>query len=278
MEKTKLLSILKRSYQPQYKNKSPFECLNLLKTEVPFTIYADRMDAVDMALFSFILPQTELESDLSNLYDEIKFNLFAYSYFEIINEDVYVACNSCGGDGDVACNSCGGDGDVDCSECSGDGSSECDYCDGTGETEDGDRCSDCGGDGYKECKFCDGSGNEECSECEGRGSENCDECDGSGDVEDKDLRKIYQYMFVCYNQKIKDSLLYKEEFEILSDDTVNILMNNKKTLLINVKKSNTEVLWDDGGADDKLFVSVSEEPTLFKSGNGIDVREIPDIG
>jgi len=25
-------------------------------------------------------------------------------------------------------------------------------------------------------------------------------------------------------------------------------------------------------------VSVSEEPTLFKSGNGIDVREIPDIG
>jgi hypothetical protein len=236
------------------------------------------MDAVDMALFSFILPQTELESDLSNLYDEIKFNLFAYSYFEIINEDVYVACNSCGGDGDVTCNSCGGDGDVDCSECSGDGSSECDYCDGTGETEDGDRCSDCGGDGDKECKFCDGSGNEECSECEGRGSENCDECDGSGDVEDKDLRKIYQYMFVCYNQKIKDSLLYKEEFEILSDDTVNILMNNKKTLLINVKKSNTEVLWDDGGADDKLFVSVSEEPTLFKSGNGIDVREIPDIG
>jgi hypothetical protein len=278
MEKTKLLSILKRSYQPQYKNKSPFECLNLLKTEVPFTIYADRMDAVDMALFSFILPQTELESDLSNLYDEIKFNLFAYSYFEIINEDVYVGCNSCGGDGDVTCNSCGGDGDVDCSECSGDGSSECDYCDGTGETEDGDRCSDCGGDGYKECKFCDGSGNEECSECEGRGSENCDECDGSGDVEDKDLRKIYQYMFVCYNQKIKDSLLYKEEFEILSDDTVNILMNNKKTLLINVKKSNTEVLWDDGDADDKLFVSVSEEPTLFKSGNGIDVREIPDIG
>ena len=278
MEKTKLLSILKRSYQPQYKNKSPFECLNLLKTEVPFTVYADRMDAVDMVLFSFILPQTELESDLSNLYDEIKFNLFAYSYFEIINEDVYVACNSCGGDGDVACNSCGGDGDVDCGECGGNGSSECDYCDGTGETEDGDRCSDCGGDGYKECKFCDGSGNEECSECEGRGSENCDECDGSGDVEDKDLRKIYQYMFVCYNQKIKDSLLYKEEFEILSDDTVNILMNNKKTLLINVKKSNTEVLWDDGGADDKLFVSVSEEPTLFKSGNGIDVREIPDIG
>ena len=278
MEKTKLLSILKRSYQPQYKNKSPFECLNLLKTEVPFTIYADRMDAVDMVLFSFILPQTELELDLSNLYDEIKFNLFAYSYFEIINEVVDVTCNSCGGDGEISCGNCGGNGDVDCGECGGNGSSECDYCDGTGETEDGDRCSDCGGDGYKECKFCDGSGNEECSECEGRGNENCDECDGIGEVEDKNLREIYQYMFVCYNQKIKDSLLYKEEFEILSDDTVNILINNKKTLLITVKKSNTEVFWDDGGADDNLFVSVSEYPTLFKSGSGIDVSEIPDIG
>jgi len=219
MEKTKLLSILKRSYQPQYKNKSPFECLNLFKTEVPFTIYADKMEAIDMVLFSFILPQTELVSDLSKLYDEIRFNLFAYSYFEIMNEDVYVSCNSCGGDGRLDCDDCDFIGNIDCP-----------YCEGTGE------------------------------------------------VEEEDLREIYQYTFVCYNQKIIDSLLYKEEFEILSDDTANILMNNKKTLLINVKKSNTEILWGEGDANDNLFVSVSEEPTLYKSGSNIDVREIPDIG
>ena len=278
MEKTKLLSILKRSYQTQYKNKSPFECLNLLKTEVPFTIYADKMEAIDMVLFSFILPQTELVSDLSNLYDEIKFNLFAYSYFEIMNEDVYVSCNSCGGDGELSCDNCGGIGSVDCNDCGGTGSVDCEYCDGVGEYEDGDICSHCHGDGYKNCKYCDGSGNEECPECDGSGYENCDGCDGTGEVEDKDLREIYQYTFVCYNQKIKDSLLTKEEFEILSENTTNILMNNKKTLLINVKKSNTEVLWDEGDANDNLFVSVSDEPTLYKTGNNIDVREIPDIG
>jgi len=157
MEKSKLLSITKRLYEPSYKTLSPSECHDLFKQDSVFKVFSERMEAEDIIMISFLLPLVE-SSDLSSLYDDIKYNMFAYSYFEITDIEVYTECQSCYGSGNEDCGECGGSGDVDCYECDGRGNTDCEYCDGTGEQEDGESCIECDSSGYKNCNRCGGDG------------------------------------------------------------------------------------------------------------------------
>ncbi len=277
MEKSKLLSITKRLYEPSYKTLSPSECHDLFKQDSVFKVFSERMEAEDIIMISFLLPLVE-SSDLSSLYDDIKYNMFAYSYFEITDMEVYTECQSCYGSGNEDCGECGGSGDVECYECDGTGNRDCEYCDGTGEQEDGESCIECDSSGYKNCNRCGGDGELECRECGGSGNFTCSGCEGTGEVEDSDMNEIYQYYFACYNQKIKDILLQKEEYQLLSDDTERILRNNKKTLLFRVAKETTSISWESGDLGDFLFVAVEDSPTFYKSSKGdIDVKEIWDM-
>jgi len=47
-------------------------------------------------------------------------------------------------------------------------------------------------------------------------------------------------------------------------------MNNKKTLLINVKKSNTEILWDEGDAN--VMCNNFYPPTIRTFSNHISLK------
>jgi hypothetical protein len=277
MEKSKLLSITKRIYEPSYKSLSPNECYDFFKQDTVFKVFRERMEAEDIIMISFLLPFAE-NSDLSSLYDNIKYNMFVYSYFEIIDIEVYTECESCYGSGNEDCTECGGGGNVECYECGGRGNTDCEYCDGTGEQEDGESCSECYGSGNEDCTECGGGGEVECNECGGNGSFSCSGCEGTGEVEESDMNEIYQYYFVCYNQKIKDILLQKEEYQLLSDDTERILRNNKKTLLFKVAKEKVSISWEYGGLGDFLFVAVEDSPTFYKlSKDDIDVKEIWDV-
>ena len=95
------------------------------------------------------------------------------------------------------------------------------------------------------------------------GYEACDNCEGTGDVELQGEFTIEDNEFVCYSSKLKDILLIKEEYEIMTDEFTMSIFNSPKVILLHRYNGNTE-LDGDFEKGDYFFGEMSEDTRFGK--------------
>ncbi len=96
-------------------------------------------------------------------------------YCDECDDQRFVECPDCYGNGSHECDKCEGNGEINCSDCHGEGNKRCNKCKGRG-TYYRKECPDCNGNGKIECKTCDGDDAPECDKCKGEGEVDCTTC------------------------------------------------------------------------------------------------------
>ena len=132
-------------------------------------------------------------------------NLYIFSIILFGDNENWVNCEYCAGDGNVNCGDCYGTGYVDCDECDS-GKVTCDTCDGYGGLEDNETCPDCGGRGNNKCEHCDGEGEIECEYCYGTGQNDCPDCNGEGEIETDEYVPFDVVLYASYDKNLRTSI------------------------------------------------------------------------
>jgi hypothetical protein len=96
-------------------------------------------------------------------------------YCDECDEQRFIECPDCYGNGTHECDKCEGNGEMTCTDCHGNGSKKCNKCKGRG-TYYRKECPDCNGNGEIECKTCEGDDAPECDKCKGDGRIDCTTC------------------------------------------------------------------------------------------------------
>ena len=259
MDKQKLFSITKRLSSEKLKSLTPTNIYLTLMTEFPYNEMVKSLSPDSIVLISFLIKYYSKDKtleDVSKVIDNIQFNLFGFTLFEILSDEVEEDCDNCGGSGQESCYDCGGDGREDCNDCGGDG-----------EDDEGNTCYTCDGDGYDECGYCDGSG-----------ETNCDNCDGTGYQTNTDESEIYQYFFISSNPKIKDFVFGLGENDKIAEESYHRIIDDNMTIQLSRKSMNASKNWPDVyGVGDFIFIEYTDEPTIIKDSNYLDIQNLPDM-
>lgn len=253
MEKSRLISTIKKLYKPNFSNLGPTDIYTYFVSTFPYNELAKAMSSEDVIMASFLLPMVNTPEVLDKQYDFIKFNLFGFTLVEIDSEYSEITCDICNGDGYEVCDECGGEGTIDCDECGGDG-----------EDVEGDSCGACGGEGKERCDY-----------CEHDGTVTCSECGGSGSWDDYDKSEVSQWFFVSYDKRLLDDFITLEEW----DEVKNEIMISKKAISLLRKQEVIDKPNENIESGDLYFYEVTEEPKFMKtSNNRIDISNLTDVG
>jgi hypothetical protein len=254
MEKSKLIAIankLSNVFLKKYSGKmKPSDVYQSLRENEMYKPLFSKANG-DILIISFLvsIPKIHRESQFENIVS----NLFTFTYYEIENDEVEGACDSCGGDGFVDCNTCDGNGKVDC-----------EVCDGSGEDEEGNSCNEC-----------QGGGNVECDDCGGDGTVNCDECDGSGDTRLYDTYEIEQHYCASYDLKILSVCEMYDDEDVITGGDIQSIENRNRTILLTSETRNVEsnsLLYN----GDVHFYGISRVPEFYGNGNYISDTYLDD--
>jgi len=253
MEKSRLISTIKKLYKPNFSNLGPTDIYTYFVSTFPYNELSKAMSSEDVIMASFLLPMVNTPEVLDKQYDFIKFNLFGFTLVEIDSEYSEITCDICNGDGYEVCDECGGEGTIDCDECGGDG-----------EDVEGDSCGACGGEGKERCDY-----------CEHDGTVTCSECGGSGSWDDYDKSEVSQWFFVSYDKRLLDDFITLEEW----DEVKNEIMISKKAISLLRKQEVIDKPNENIESGDLYFYEVTEEPKFMKtSNNRIDISNLTDVG
>lgn len=253
MEKSRLISTIKKLYKPNFSNLGPTDIYTYFVSTFPYNELSKAMSSEDVIMASFLLPMVNTPEVLDKQYDFIKFNLFGFTLVEIDSEYSEITCDICNGDGYEVCDECGGEGTIDCDECGGDG-----------EDVEGDSCGACGGEGKERCDY-----------CEHDGTVTCSECGGSGSWDDYDKSEVSQWFFVSYDKRLLDDFIELEEW----DEVKNEIMISKKVISLLRKQEVIDKPNENIESGDLYFYEVTEEPKFMKtSNNRIDISNLTDVG
>jgi hypothetical protein len=253
MEKSRLISTIKKLYKPNFSNLGPTDIYTYFVSTFPYNELSKAMSSEDVIMASFLLPMVNTPEVLDKQYDFIKFNLFGFTLVEIDSEYSEITCDICNGDGYEVCDECGGEGTIDCDECGGDG-----------EDVEGDSCGACGGEGKERCDY-----------CEHDGTVTCNECGGSGSWDDSDKSDVSQWFFVSYDKRLLDDFIALEEW----DEVKNEIMISKKAISLLRKQEVIDKPNENIESGDLYFYEVTEEPKFMKtSNNRIDISNLTDVG
>ena len=252
MEKSKLLSLIKKIYKPNFSNLSPTDVYTYFVTQFPYKEFASGMKPEDIIMASYLLPMVDTPEVLDKQYDFIKSSLFGFTLIEVDSDYADVNCDYCNGDGYNMCDSCDGDGKIDCVDCGGDGE------DGEGES----------------CRTCDGEGKESCNDCDDDGTIACDYCDGSGSIDDYDKSEVSQWFFVSYDKTLLDQFLLLDEWARVKNE----IMISKKSISLLRKQEIIDDPSEDIDSGEVYFYEVTEELSFTKtSDNRIDINTLSDV-
>ena len=254
MEKNKLISVIKKIHQTNFKNLQPTDIYTYFHSTFPYSQMAEAMTAKDIVISSFLLPFVDTPEVLDKKYDEIVNNLFAYSLIEVDLDYSEVSCPECYGNGYQECSDCYGAGEEECSECGG-----------SGEDEEGGGCSTCNGDGKEQCDYCDGDG-----------QINCSECGGSGNYDDYEKREISQWFYASYDTELMNEYLKLDEWDEMTPES--IYPNNKTISLMRIQTPIEEPMNQTLEKDDTYFYEAIDEPKFGKRLNGrINVDNLEEL-
>ena len=271
MNKNRILSLSnKLSKKSSLKNSTPTDVYSLFKNDELYKKFIHNMNPTELLYVCFLVPVPEDKREI--VLNTIMFKLFIFTYYSVNNDDVTEDCPDCSGDGEVDCDECNGSGNIDCNTCDGNGEDDCDNCDGTGEDEEGDECGYCDGSGRENCGDCKGSGNDDCSWCGGSGRETCSNCEGRGDVDKEDYYGITQYFIASWDDKILSQIEMIDVDDVMSDDLISYITDNKKCLVYDTSSSEIESL-DTLNVDDSHFFGYSTNAEFRKdSGHIVDTE------
>lgn len=259
MDKQKLFSISRRLSSESLKLQTPTNIYITLMTEFPYKEIMTSLSPESIIIISFLIKYYSKEKtleDASKFIDTINSNLFGFAICEILSDEVEEECGNCYGSGEVDCTNCYGNGHEDCTDC-----------DGSGEDSDGDTCDRCSGDGNIECDYCGGGG-----------QETCDDCSGSGYITNDDESELYQYYYISYNSKIKDFISVLDEFDKIKHKTYHKILDDSQTIQIRRNSSTSSKDWfNDVEVGDFLFNQYTEEPTMGKGGQFLDIKNLYDM-
>jgi hypothetical protein len=259
MEKSKLINICKKFNRSHSNLESPKLIYGKIKKDYP--MYFKALSAIDIVIFCFLTPYSNLNEDLNSLYDKIYYNLFTFSLINVHDIEPTDTCDYCVGEGYADCSQCMGDGEEGCHECGGDG-------DNWGET----------------CNECQGGGNLKCSSCDGMGAYKCTECDGNGYFIKDDTVEVEEQFYISWDKslfstiEVMDEKNYEDKLNDILIDNVEL---NNQSFIIDVKFTNVRGVFDTGKitSGDVFFGSLSKNPSLFFGQNyNIVDSEIDSIG
>lgn len=259
MDKQKLFSLTKRLTNSKLKSMTPTNIYLTLMTEFPYNQIMTPLSPKSIISISFLIKyydNNKTLEDVSKVIDNIEHNLFGFSVFEILSDEVEDECSDCSGSGRDTCYRCGGS-----------GREECDSCDGTGEDEEGNTCDSCSGDGEVDCDRCDGDGELD-----------CDYCDNTGYITNDDESDIYQYFFVSVNPTIRDFFIDLEEYDKITEETYHRIINDKLTIQLTRKSANAAKNWPSSyGIGDYIFTQYTDSPKMSKGFTYLDVQNLYDM-
>lgn len=259
MEKSKLINICKKFNRSHPNLETPKLIYGKIKKD--YDMYFKVFSPIELVIFCFLTPYSNLNEDLNSLYDKIYSNLFTFSLISILDVEPTDTCDYCAGEGYADCSQCMGDGEEGCYECGGDG-------DIWGET----------------CNECQGGGNLKCSSCDGKGWFRCDDCDGNGYIIKDDTVEVEEQFYISWDKSLFSTIEVMDEKNYedkLNENLFDRIELNNQTFIIDVKFTNVRGIFDIGKitAGDVFFGSLSKDPSLFfgQYYNIIDA-EIDSIG
>lgn len=271
MNKNRILSLANKiSKKASLQNSTPTKVYQFFKNDELYKKVMSTLDPTELLYVCFLAPVPEDKRE--SILNTIMSKLFIFTYYTVDSDEISEYCDQCGGSGEVDCGECRGSGNIDCNTCGGDGEVDCSNCDATGEDEEGDDCSSCYGSLQETCHDCGGSGKEDCSWCGGNGTETCSYCEGRGYVDKEDYYGITQYFIASWDNKILSQIEMIDVDDVMSDDLISYITDNKKCLVYDTNGDEIESL-DTLNVNDEHFFGYSTNPEFRKdSGHIVDTE------